>query len=125
MDLSSLVEKNRSYRRFFQNETVDTDVLTELVGLAGITPSAANRQPLKYILSNTPGMNGKIFSTLGWAAFLSDWPGPEEGERPPAYIVILGDTGISRDWSADPGLQCRPCSSGLWKRGSAAVFSDR
>ena len=66
--------------------------------------SAANKQPLKYILSCAPEKNGKIFDTLAWAAYLKDWPGPAEGERPSAYIVILHDTGVSESLDCDHGI---------------------
>ena len=104
LNIRELIKKNRSYRRFYEKEAVRVDLLKKLVELAGITPSAANKQPLKYLLSNTPEMNAAIFSTLAWAASLPDWPGPIEGERPSAYIVVLGDTRIAEDWSVDPGI---------------------
>ncbi len=104
MELQELVEKNRSYRRFYQSEPVPDEALQMLINLARITPSTSNKQPLKYLLSNSSEMNSNIFSTLSWAGFLTDWPGPEEGERPSAYIIVLGDTTIARGWSADPGI---------------------
>jgi hypothetical protein len=61
------------------------------VNLARLSASAANLQPLRYILSNDPHKNELIFSCLAWAAYLKDWPGPPEGERPSAYIIMLGD----------------------------------
>ena len=99
-----LVLKNRSYRRFHQSKTIPMDTLRELVDLARCSPSAANLQPLKYILSNDPGMNELIFPTLGWAGYLTDWPGPAEGERPSAYIVILNDKEISKTVICDQGI---------------------
>lgn len=102
--LKDLVLKNRSYRKFHEDHKIDSEILRDLISLARITPSAANRQPLKYILSNTLEKNAKIFETLAWAGYLKDWPGPEEGERPSAYIVVLGDTEIIKDFSADPGI---------------------
>ncbi len=115
--LRDLITKNRSYRRFYQNNPVGLDTLRELVALARITPSAANRQPLKYILSNTREKNSKIFKTLAWAGYLSDWNGPDEGERPSAYIVVLGDTAIIKDFNADPGISMQTILLGAVEKG--------
>jgi nitroreductase len=89
VEFKKIVEKNRSYRRFDQKRRLDKSELLELVSLAGKTPSAGNRQLLRYVMSCSPEMNSRIFETLGWAASLPDWPGPEEGERPAGYIVIV------------------------------------
>jgi len=117
LDIQVLVEKNRSYRRFYEDEKIKKELLYELIDMARITPSTANKQPLKYLLSNTPEKNIKIFSTLGWAASLPDWPGPVEGERPSAYIVILGDTRIAKSWSVDPGIVMQTMLLGLVEKG--------
>lgn len=109
--------KNRSYRRFYQEESISMDVLRDLVDLARFSPSAANRQPLKYILANEPEQNAKIFSCLGWAGYLKDWPGPKEGERPSAYIVILGDTRITDDFYCDHGIAAQSIMLGAVEKG--------
>ena len=82
--IRELVIKNRSYRRFHQEVPVERETLRELVDLARLSASAANRQPLKYILSCEPERNALIFSCLRWAGYLKDWRGPAEGERPSA-----------------------------------------
>jgi len=102
--IKDIVSKNRSYRRFYQSESVSKKTLEELVGLARLSPSGANRQPLKYILSYDAEKNKEIFETLAWAGYLKEWPGPEEGERPSAYIVMLGDKSISESFGHDPGI---------------------
>lgn len=102
--LKDLVLKNRSYRRFHQEVAIERETLRELVDLARLSASALNLQPLKYILSCEPQKNAKIFPHLGWAGYLKDWPGPSEGERPSAYIIILGDTEISRSFGCDHGI---------------------
>jgi nitroreductase len=104
MLMKDLVTKNRSYRRFHQDFVIDIQTLRDLVDLARLSASALNMQPLKYILSNEPITNEKIFAQLGWAGYLKDWPGPAEGERPSAYIIVLGDMQISRNYWVDYGI---------------------
>lgn len=102
--LKDLILKNRSYRRFHQEVCIETTILKEFIELARLSPSAANRQPLKYIISHDPMKNAIIFPHLKWAGYLEDWPGPREGEKPSAYIVILGDKGISQSFGCDQGI---------------------
>ena len=46
MKLGELVLKNRSYRRFYEDEAIELDTLRQLVDLARLSGSAANLQPL-------------------------------------------------------------------------------
>ena len=105
--LKELVRGNRSYRRFHQEVPVSLEELRELVDLGRLSASGANLQPLKYVLSHESERNAAIFETLGWAAYLKDWAGPEEGERPAAYIVVLGDTAIRKSFGVDPGISAQ------------------
>ena len=115
--IKDLITANRSYRRFKENEPVSIEVLRELVDLARLSPSAANRQPLKYILAADPELNAKIFPTLSWAGYLKDWPGPAKGERPSAYIVMLGDIRITTDFGCDHGIASQSILLGAVERG--------
>ena len=74
--MKDLVLKNRSYRRFYEDFAVDEQTLRDLVDLGRLSASAANKQPLRYILSCTPERNDLIFPTIAWAAYLKDWNGP-------------------------------------------------
>jgi len=102
--LAQLVKQNRSCRRFNQNFLIDYKVLEELIDLARLSASAANLQPLKYILSNKSKINAKIFDCLKWAAYLKQWSGPDEGQQPSAYITVLGDNNISKNIQWDHGI---------------------
>jgi nitroreductase len=115
--LKELVGNNRSYRRFKEDVPIEPDTLRELVDLARHSASAANMQPLKYILACEPSKNELIFPHLAWAAYLTGWPGPAEGERPSAYIVILGDTSISRNFYCDHGIAAQSILLGATERG--------
>ena len=102
--IEGLIRQNRSCRRFHQDQPVSRDTLRWLVNLARLSASAANLQPLKYVLSCDPEQNAPIFSCLAWAGYLKDWPGPADGERPAAYIVILGDRDITTNFGCDHGI---------------------
>jgi nitroreductase len=82
-----------------------------------MSASGANLQPLKYIVSNDPRKNAEIFSCLAWAGYLKDWPGPREGERPAAYIVVLGDTSISESAGCDHGIAAQTILLGAREKG--------
>ena len=115
--LKDLVLKNRSYRRFYQEVVVELKTLRELVDLARLSASALNLQPLKYVLSCEPQKNALIFPHLGWAGYLKDWPGPAEGERPSAYIIVFGDTEISRSVGCDHGIAAQSILLGATEKG--------
>jgi nitroreductase len=115
--LKDLILKNRSYRRFYEEVPVEIETLRELVDLGRLSASSANLQPLKYILSCNPQKNALIFPNLAWAGYLKDWPGPREGERPPAYIIILGDKNISKSFACDHGIAAQNILLGAVEKG--------
>jgi nitroreductase len=115
--LKDLVLKNRSYRRFQENARIERQTLEELVELARFSPSGANRQPLKFLLSCEAETNAKIFPHLAWAGYISDWPGPAEGERPAAYIIMLADTEISAGVGCDHGIAAQSMMLGAVEKG--------
>lgn len=117
-----LILKNRSYRRFYEEVVIEPQMLREFVDLARQTGSAANLQPLKYILSCDPEKNVLIFTHLAWAGYLKDWPGPSEGERPSAYIIILGDTEISQSFGCDHGIAAQSILLAAVERGLAGCM---
>ena len=120
--IKDLVIKTRSCRRFFENRAISLETLRELVDLGRLSASAANRQPLKYILSADPATNEKIFPCLAWAAYLKDWAGPAIGERPAGYIIILVDTRISNDYWCDHGIAGQSIMLGATEKGLAGCF---
>ena len=115
--LAELIAKNRSYRRFHQDQAIDLHTLRSLVDLARLSPSGRNVQPLKYRLVNDPASCAEVFPLLGWAGYLKDWPGPEQGERPAAYIIILGDKTISMAFGVDHGIAAQSILLGAAERG--------
>ncbi len=125
MTFKELLIKNRSYRRFYEGEAIEMQVMRDMVENIRYTPSPANLQPLKFILVNNPVMRSKVFECLKWAAYLKEWDGPPEGERPSAYIVVLGNRGLSGyvAWDFGIALQSLQLSAVDKGYGACAIVS--
>lgn len=113
--LKDLLIQNRTRRRFYQNERISPEILRELVDLTRYTPSTANSQALKFRIVYTPEECSALFPHLIWAGALKDWDGPEEGERPAAYIVILCDKNLNKMY--DDGIAALTMMLGATERG--------
>ena len=98
MRIGDLVPVTRTVRRYREDQPIGDAVLRGLVDLARLGGSASNRQPLRFMIVTEERLRRRMFHCLGWAGYLRDWPGPGEGERPPAYIVCL----LDRDRSGGP-----------------------
>lgn len=115
--LADLIARNRSYRRFDENTSIEKETLREIVGLARLSATGGNVQPLKFMLSCEPEKNAKIFPYLAWAGSLKDWDGPAAGERPTAYIIILGDTEIAKGFGVNHGIAAQSIMLGAVEKG--------
>ncbi|WP_027359605.1 nitroreductase family protein [Desulforegula conservatrix] len=120
--IAELVALNRSCRRFDGNKKVSLEEITQLVDLARLSASAANLQPLKYMISASAEMNAKIFPCLKWAGYLKDWDGPFENERPAAYVVVLHDTSVAGGAGCDHGIAAQSLMLGAVEKGLAGCM---
>lgn len=89
MELFELCMHARTVRRFREALGIDPATALGLVEAAGLAPCAGNLQELRYVIILDKARREALFPLLSWAAYLRDWPGPGEGERPAGYIVIL------------------------------------
>ena len=113
---------NRSYRRFVQKHQIRDKQLYRLLNHVRQSSSGANLQPLKFIISNSVEKNEMIFPTLSWAGYLKEWVGPEEGERPSAYIILLGDTELAKSFQYDAGIASQSITLGAAELGLGACL---
>lgn len=120
--IKELAYKNRSCRRFKEDNRISKETLLELIDIARVSPSSKNLQPLKYIVSVDKDKNEEIFKTLAWAKYLKNWPGPAKGERPSAYIIILLDLEISQNADCDEGIVSQSISLGAVEKKIAACI---
>jgi nitroreductase len=71
------------------------DILNQCVDAGRLAPSAANLQPIQFIMVTDKKLCGKIFETLHWAAYIKPEWVPAENERPTAYIVLVVEENAS------------------------------
>ena len=98
MDAISAIKTRRSVRKFKQ-EKISIEILKDLINCAHLAPSAANSQPLEYIVVSDSLKCEEIFQTTKWAGYISDGT-PKQGEKPTAFIVVLINNSRVNKWGA-------------------------
>lgn len=119
MSVMELLTTRRTYRRFLQKEVPD-EVMEKILSAARLASSAANRQPLKYLVFRSAVMREKVFPLTHWAGYLPPEKGvPKEGERPMLYIAVIIDREISAENAAmtDAGLAISNMTLAAWEEG--------
>lgn len=112
-ELRSLLMADRTVRRFKEEREVSLGKLEELVELTRYCASGRNAQPLRYVIVTDKEMRERIYPLLKWAGYYEDWDGPEEGERPAAYIIQCLDTKYGNNCLCDDGLQLQAITLGM------------
>ena len=126
MDFHDLTLGARTCRRYQGNRRLEEGTLGWLVDCARLSPSAGNMQPLRYLAVSSPEKCREFYPALAWAAYLKEWPGPEEAERPTGYIVILmlktaGDK-IPPNTMIDVGIAAQSIQLAAWSKGIGACM---
>ena len=75
--------------RQFKQRPIPKPMLLRLINAARLSPSAANLQPLEFIIITDKDINAKIFSHLRWAGYITPYGIPSLNKRPVAYIAVL------------------------------------
>jgi nitroreductase len=117
-----LILSRRSIRQF-RPEPILQDILKELVNAARLAPSAANLQPLEFIVADEEEIRKKIFPCLRWAAYIAPQGNPKPGHEPVAYIIILVNT-TTRDkgFEYDAGAAMENMILTAWERGVGSCW---
>lgn len=89
MTVRQAIEKRRTIRKF-TNEPVSVETLRLIIDSARFAAYGANIQPLKFKIITNKEETQMVFDNIKWAGYLKDGT-PKEGEKPSAYIAILGD----------------------------------
>lgn len=101
--------KNRRTNGKYSQKEVPDEALTRCMDATRLSPSSANRQPLKHVILNDWNLLRPVFRTSSWAGYPSDYQ-PDEEEMPGAHIVILLDRDISKRSGGGTGIAARSTS---------------
>jgi nitroreductase len=93
MRVRDIVLSRRTVRQF-KPEPVERSILQEVVNAGRLAPSAANLQPLEFVIIDDAKICRKVFPCLRWAAYIAPLGNPKPGQEPMAYIITLVNLGI-------------------------------
>ncbi len=93
MSLRDAIQSRRTIRRF-KPLPVERSILQDLADAGRLAPSAANLQPLEFVVVDEKSVCQEIFPCLRWAAYIAPRGNPQPGQEPTAYIVTLVNLGI-------------------------------
>lgn len=107
MSLYELILSRRSIRQFLP-KAIPQDILRDIVNAARLAPSAANRQPLEFIVVDEKGLKKQIFPCLKWAGYIAPEGNPKPGQEPQAYVVVCVNTEIrdkGYEWDSGAAIE--------------------
>ncbi len=122
MDFTGIINTRRSIRQF-QQKPLDLIVLRDCVHSASLAPSAANKQPLRYLLITRIELCRAIFPLLKWAGYIQPDGNPRKGFEPTAYLVVLIHTADKSGWSGhDAGAAVENFMLTAWAQGIGSCW---
>lgn len=122
MDFLALVREARSCRRFDESSPLTQQDLDWLLECARLAPSARNAQELRFITVTQGPVLDQLFPLTRWAGALKDWQGPEQGERPTAFIATLMPEHAGYLLCYDVGIACQTIQLAATSRGWGACM---
>jgi len=88
MTTYDLIISRRSIRQFAPRP-IGREILTKIVNSGRLAPSAANLQPLEFVVVDDEEIRKQIFGCLRWAGYIAPEGNPKPGQEPQAYVVTL------------------------------------
>ena len=118
MDIMELLKTRRTYRRFAQKPISD-EILADMLNAARYASSAANKQPISYVVVRTPEKVKEVFDLTKWAGYFPNDAGrPKAGEEPVLFIGIVENLDISKNYvDTDAGLAISNLTLAAWSHG--------
>ncbi len=117
-----MILSRRSIRQF-KPEPVSREILERLVNAARLAPSAANLQPLEFIIVADAELRKQLFPCLKWAAYIAPEGNPKRGHEPVAYIVILVNLQVrDKEYEWDVGAAVENMILSAWEEGIGSCW---
>jgi nitroreductase len=122
MSLYELIVSRRSIRQFLP-KPVSRDILGDVVNAGRLAPSAANRQPLEFIVVDEENKKKLVFPCLKWAGYIAPDGNPKPGQEPQAYVVVLVNTDIrEKGFEWDSGAAIENMILAAWEKGIGSCW---
>jgi nitroreductase len=119
---SDLIQTRRTIRQY-DRRPIARQTLDDLVNAARLAPSAANLQPLEFLVVDEDNLCRSVLAHLKWAAYISPEGGPKPGHEPAAYIVVLVNTDIrEKMYEYDIGAAQMSMILAAWSEGIASCW---
>jgi nitroreductase len=122
MNAHEAVLSRRTIRQY-QARPVGRETLERLIDAGRLAPSAANLQPLEFVVVDEPEVRDKIFPTLKWAAYIHPEGDPKPGQEPQAYVIVLVNTKVrEKMYEYDVGAAIEAMAVSAWSEGVGSCW---
>lgn len=122
MSLYDLILSRRTIRQF-KPDPVARGILEQLVNAARLAPSAANLQPLEFVVVDEEELRSQVFPCLKWAGYISPEGNPKPGQEPVAYIVVLANLEVKeKGYEHDVGAAVENMILAAWEKGIGSCW---
>ena len=123
MAVYNAIMHRRTIRQFRQ-KPIPKSILRRLINAARLAPSAANLQPLEFMVITDKDICAKIFPHLRWAGYIHPAGTPPPDKIPVAYIVVLVNKNKARPRYAayDVGAAVQNILLAAWENGIGSCW---
>jgi nitroreductase len=122
MNVHEAVITRRTIRQY-QPRPIVRESLLRLVDAGRLAPSAANLQPLEFIVIDEPEVRERVFPALKWAGYIQPNGDPQSGQEPQAYVIVLVNTKIrEKMYEYDVGAAVEAMAVSAWSEGIGSCW---
>ena len=120
MEVSQALKQRRTIRKFTDKKIPKQDLI-DLIEYARYCAYPANVQPLRFMIIDDEETLESIFPCTKWAGYLPDGA-PKDGEKPTAYIAVLGDKEIKKKFDVEAGTAICAMMTGAADKGLGSCW---